>query len=460
MKNIKDKIELFKKITEAHFATDYSSIDYLYPPLFIWNKVRRGSKIQNGSIFSRLLPGAYTLYAHFPFCRYKCTFCRQFSLASRERYLYRNYVDLLIKELKLYAPYFRDSQLTGIYFGGGTPTLFDLEKVLKEIYRNFKFTSPFYLNIESTPDSLDRKKLLTLKHLGLTRLLIGVQSLDPKVLKAIGRPVDQLPVFQKIYKQARAVGIPYINVELVCGLPQQIFESFIKDLKHIISLKPESIHIYPFMQTPLTILGKNKGSLKPSQVALMQKMHNEGLRILNDTGYFYRGDDFALSNTGRNPNYYPYAGFSRHMGVLAVGMSSLGFYAFPKFYKLRTFNTLNLKKYAQMISQNLFPIEKFYYLNSDETLRMSLMRAYRYGYLLESDFKIKTGLSLEEIHSRYKKEFSFLRKIGKIRINESFSQIDFDTSDWLIYSKIFYSPKVLKECRQIINSKKFQNLPI
>jgi coproporphyrinogen III oxidase-like Fe-S oxidoreductase len=455
--NIQPKIKLFEKINQMHFSTDYSSIDYLYPPSFIWKKTRVGGEIQKGRIFKNIILGSrYCLYIHFPFCHYKCAFCRQFSVPVVERRHYQNYENFLLKEIELYAPYFKHSKLTGIYLGGGTPTLFNLEKILKAVYKNFNFCSPFYLNIESTPDSLNKKKIIAFRKMGLTRLLIGVQSFDSKVLETIGRPKNQFKIFEKAYNEARQVNIPFINIELICGLPEQSQQSFLKDLNHVISLKPNSIHIYKYLQTPLTIFGKKYGPLSQSLILSAVKMYNIGRKVLEDAGYIYKGDDFALNDDARNPNYNVDNIFYKHQGQLALGISSFGYH--PLFGKdsLRTFNTLNLNKYAKMISQKLLPIEKFYNFDSQgEVLRRNIIMLYRYGGFSNNQLasnRMMHGFDCKGIHSFFKKEFEFLEKNKQVKIGPQFSSINFNLKDWLIYSKIFYSQKVLKKCEKFIRS--------
>lgn len=206
--------KLFEKILKAHFLTDYSSIDFLYPPHFCWDKFdsEEFNKVKN-----RFLAGNYLLYVHFPFCRSKCKFCRQFSLASNNKKLFDNYVDLVTEELRLYTEAIDISSLANIYLGGGTPTLFPLDKFFEKLYSSINVHPLAQINVESTPESLSVRKLKMLKKMGVNRLLIGAQSLDPTVLKSINR-FQRKAYFIKIYYLAKEIGIPVVNIELVAGL--------------------------------------------------------------------------------------------------------------------------------------------------------------------------------------------------------------------------------------------------
>ena len=448
-------LELFKKITYLQFLTDFSSMDYCYPPTFIFKRFPYKNFFKKNSADIRR--GKYGLYIHFPYCAYKCIFCRQFSSAITEKALYHEYVDLIEKEIGLYAPYFRRSFLTNVYFGGGTPTLFNLEKVLKAIYNNFKIDKDFQLNIEATPDSLDRSNLVTLKKMGLTRLLIGIQSFDPRVLEAINRPTNQLAVFKKVYHLAQKANIAAVNVELIAGLPRQSMVSFIQDLKYIINLKPASIHIYMFLKTPLTVLGRKEPKFEKGDRALRDKMYDIGARILADNNYFFRGDDFSLSDKERNPQLSAAGLVKNFKGIIGLGLSAYGYIPFENL-DIATLNTFDLQEYKEKLKAGYLPIKKYYKLGQEERLRKFLIRRYRYdninAELLRKIFRAK-GLTFRELVYRFKKEFSFLERMGKLKINLEHETLVFNKEglDGFIYSKAFYSSKVLKECQQIIDSR-------
>lgn len=437
-------IELFKKITAVHFLTDYSSIDFMYPPHFIWDEFNQEKFSKLKKEFSS---GNYALYAHFPFCQSRCKFCRQFSLAVKRKEPYEEYTDFLIRELRLYAKTINISSLLNIYFGGGTPTLFPLDRFFEALYKYTHINSIAQINVESTPESLNPMKLKSLKKWGVNRLLMGVQSLDPKVLKLINRS-QRKSHFKKMFYCAEEIGIPVVNLELVAGLPGQTLKSFLNDLKTIIELKPESIHIYGYMNTPTTIFYKEHYQKSEKEEISQDKMIAEGRRMLRDANYIYRRDDYCLDDkfTSRNqaiaaPDYFRRF---KVLGEISLGLSAMGSLALSNEYLLKTINTMDYRKYKKSLREGKLPIEKTFLLNKDEVSRAFVIKAYRNGFL-----KIKKESIFSE---RYKLEVDYLKRHGKVKIESLGKDIKilFSADDALIHSKIFYSPKVLKKCREII----------
>jgi len=447
LKRDQQLIELFKRIAQAHFVTDYSSIDFIYPPHFTWDKFNNNKFIKN-----RFSPGNYSLYVHFPFCQSKCKFCRQFSLATKNKKLYQGYINLLIKEFSLYADKINLSSFTNIYFGGGTPTLFPLNKLF-QAFQPYLDGSLGQINVESTPESLNYQKLKQLKGAGINRLLIGIQSLDPRVLKMINRP-QQRAHFKKIYNFAKKIGIPVINLELVAGLPGQTQKSFLKDLEDIIELKPESIHIYGYMNSPTTLFYRQNYQRNQKEKGLQEEMMMKGQKMLSDANYFFQGDDYCLNNKSASRNLSlsrpGYPSGLKTLGQISLGLSSIGALSLRNSHSLRTINTIDYKEYKKRILKGKFPIEKEFLLNRDEKKRASLIKGYRYGSL-----KIKN----EEILKRpYSSALNFLKRQGKIRTRQRGQNIEiiFSPNESIVFSKAFYSPRVLKKCEEIIK-KKYSN---
>ncbi|MCX6013621.1 MAG: radical SAM protein [Chloroflexi bacterium] len=126
------------------------------------------------------------LYLHIPFCRRKCGYCSFVSYAGRETDI-DNYVTALKKELVLKA---NGSQVSTIYFGGGTPSLLSpmqINDVLVEINKNFKLNPDAEITIEANPGTIDETYIKAIRNLGINRLSIGFQSLDEDELELLGR---------------------------------------------------------------------------------------------------------------------------------------------------------------------------------------------------------------------------------------------------------------------------------
>jgi len=119
-------LELLKKITYADLATNYSTGGFLYPPYFIWHSIKNNKELEiNIKNSIKKSSNNFAMYVHFPFCLSRCNFCRFYSLPNRNLKEYDEFLDLMIKEMKLWAKLIHDSQniegkipLESIYCGG------------------------------------------------------------------------------------------------------------------------------------------------------------------------------------------------------------------------------------------------------------------------------------------------------------------------------------------------------
>ena len=183
---MKEKLKLFNQIINVHYSTDFSSIDRIYPPFFVWDNIEKNN-IEKYFRKMRKACDEFDLYIHFPYCQEKCAFCRHCSSVPSNENKLIEYVWYLEKEITKYSDFFSRPRLGHIYFGGGTPTLFDLEKVMSMLREKFTILPDHQLNIESTFSYLDFDKIKKLKSLGITRLVLGAQSFDQSVLSQINR---------------------------------------------------------------------------------------------------------------------------------------------------------------------------------------------------------------------------------------------------------------------------------
>ncbi|MHB1693911.1 MAG: radical SAM protein, partial [bacterium] len=146
-----------------------------------------------------------SIYIHVPFCKSKCNYCNFYSINSENinnikfkniddiDSIYNIYLQSLIKELKIMAEEYNlhSRVIKTIYFGGGTPSVMDInffEKMINNIYKTFTVSDNAEITAEVNPESAGNDaKLKNLRGLGVNRLSIGAQSFNNNVLKFAGR---------------------------------------------------------------------------------------------------------------------------------------------------------------------------------------------------------------------------------------------------------------------------------
>ncbi|MGZ4111498.1 MAG: radical SAM family heme chaperone HemW [Tumebacillaceae bacterium] len=186
-----------------------------------------------------------SLYIHIPFCASKCYYCDFNSYVSTPDVMDR-YLDGLDRELQAVAASYEHAPLQTVFFGGGTPTIFDAkqsERMVEMLHRHFKMADGVEISVESNPGTVDLDKLRVLKDGGVNRLSFGVQSFDNDLLVRLGRLHDRDAVY-KSWELARQAGFQSINLDLMFGLPEQTVETLQKTLRALIDLGPEHVSAY------------------------------------------------------------------------------------------------------------------------------------------------------------------------------------------------------------------------
>lgn len=185
------------------------------------------------------------IYVHIPFCVKKCNYCDFLSFSCDER-TQLEYADAMIREIKYYAPKYRDYAVTTIYIGGGTPSWLNEDKlveILNTIGQNFMVCTDAEISMECNPGTVTSAKLEKYRRAGINRLSIGLQSADDEELKLLGR-AHTYGQFLKTYEWAKNTGFANISVDLISGIPYQTTEKFLKTLQKVVRLKPNHISAY------------------------------------------------------------------------------------------------------------------------------------------------------------------------------------------------------------------------
>jgi hypothetical protein len=162
------------------------------------------------------------LYVHVPFCAQRCHFC-SFNTAPFDAGALARYLRALARELDLLAelPWAPRVRLATVFLGGGTPSLLepeDLATVLDRVQRRFDLAPDAEVTIECNPESVSREKVAAYRGAGVTRVSLGVQSLDDAVLPRLGRVHDSRGA-RAAFEAAREAGCVNLSVDLMYGLP-------------------------------------------------------------------------------------------------------------------------------------------------------------------------------------------------------------------------------------------------
>lgn len=197
------------------------------------------------------------LYLHIPFCQSKCAYCDFDSVAASSlddaRAAQACYLDRLTNRVDAFGTAGLLDGVRTVYIGGGTPSLLGMRLV--ELVRSvMQWCVPEEFTCEANPESFTSSLALQLARAGVTRISLGVQSLQEEELKAVGRIHSAAQALDAIC-YAKDAGLD-VSCDLMCGLPLQTQDSWAKSVTGLIEAGPCHISIYPLTVedgTPLAL---------------------------------------------------------------------------------------------------------------------------------------------------------------------------------------------------------------
>ncbi|TSJ81023.1 MAG: radical SAM family heme chaperone HemW [Candidatus Cardinium sp.] len=207
---------------------------------------------KNLSIFNPT-QGHAGIYLHIPFCKQACHYCAfHFSTNLRLKSLV---LDSMLKEIALRQDYLKGLPITSIYFGGGTPsllTLGEIERLLDQVVQYFPIAPGVEITLEANPDDVTLEKLQGLRHMGVNRLSIGIQSFNDRLLGYMNRAHTSV-MAQNSVAWARAAGFDNLNIDLIYAIPGTTTRDWQADLTQALWLEPEHIAAYCLTIKPKTV---------------------------------------------------------------------------------------------------------------------------------------------------------------------------------------------------------------
>ncbi|HLG60394.1 MAG TPA: radical SAM family heme chaperone HemW [Ktedonosporobacter sp.] len=188
-----------------------------------------------------------TLYLHIPFCPEICSFCSFNKRAFRED-IYTAYIAALTEEIRSYKnhPDLDGRVVTAVYFGGGTASTLtpsDLEHLVQTLKEIFPIAPGCEFSVESHPNTLDHEKLARYHASGVNRLSIGIQSFVDRKIQAIGRH-NTAAQNEYVIREAKAVGIEKLSIDLMYRLPYETMEELKFDLAKVCEYRPANVSLY------------------------------------------------------------------------------------------------------------------------------------------------------------------------------------------------------------------------
>ncbi len=347
------------------------------------------------------------IYIHIPFCKQACHYCDfHFSTSLKKK---RELVGALQKELILRKNELPDEPIQTIYFGGGTPSLLNLEElnaIFETIYTEFNIAENPEITLEANPDDLSEEKIKELANSKINRLSIGVQSFFEEDLKLMNRAHNAEEALRSI-KLARSK-FDNISVDLIYGIPGMSSERWQENIQILLDLDIPHISSYALTVEPNTALQKfiEKGKVKPVDDAAAAQ-HFEILRTTLKNEDF---EHYEFSNYGK-PGY-----FSQNNTAYWLGKPYLGIGPSAHSYdgNCRKWNIANNMLYLKAIEKSELPLEI-------EALSITD----RYNEYIMTRLRTHFGVDLEEIEVKFgEKYLKYLKEQSVILFQKEVLKIE------------------------------------
>ncbi|MFH1829515.1 MAG: radical SAM protein [Pseudomonadota bacterium] len=251
-----------------------------------------------------------TAYIHIPFCSRRCRYCDFPSRVIKSSNDIDGYLDFLQKEMSLLAPLFKGHSISGLYIGGGSPSILELHQ-MKRLFKmigscfELDLDDQNMFTIEINPIHLNEDKIDLISSSIVNRVSLGIQSLDSNVLAIEGReclPMDRMfYLLSHLMTKMRHKGCR-INTDLIFGLNQQSLKIFRNDFSRLVQWDIPRITIYPCRRNYDN--GWNQ-AFKRRVVATVKSIHESfpNYDLIQSMGHFKGINHFEPEYNFINKNY-------------------------------------------------------------------------------------------------------------------------------------------------------------
>ena len=232
--------------------------------------------------------GGFGIYIHWPFCAAKCPYC-DFNSHVRNNIDQKQWLKSYLNEINRVSKNTSSRFLDSVFFGGGTPSLIEpwvINDILNEIQKHWTTKDNFEVTLEANPGSVDAKNFKAYRSAGVNRISMGIQSLNEKDLKALGRThtvKEALSAFHIAQQNFTAV-----SFDLIYARQNQNLEQWETELNQALDLGASHMSLYQLTIEQGTAFGDryNRGLLKglPSD-DISAELYDITSKLCEDRGF-------------------------------------------------------------------------------------------------------------------------------------------------------------------------------
>ncbi len=244
----------------------------------------------------------FSLYVHIPYCQAKCPYC-DFNSHAATAWPEEDYTRALIAEMNHRAEQapFNGNAISTIFFGGGTPSLFQpasIGEILEAAEKAFGIERDAEITLEANPGTVDQAKLSGFRSAGVNRLSFGAQSFNEATLKFLGR-IHNADETREAARMAHRAGFKRLNLDLIFAVPGQTRADVLRDIGEASALEPDHISAYnlTFEEGTVFFTELRHGRIRPLEsdeqadmfAAVREELPRRGYRMYEISNYAQPG---------------------------------------------------------------------------------------------------------------------------------------------------------------------------
>jgi oxygen-independent coproporphyrinogen III oxidase len=364
-----------------------------YPPFSVWKR----EYVERDAFPALETPPVagvpLGMYLHIPFCRKRCHFCYFRVYTDKNAQEVADYLDVLAREWAIYArkPSIAGRPLNFVYFGGGTPSFLSTRQ-LRGLVDNLSAISAWRdaeeITFECEPGTLAGDKLSVIRDIGVSRLSLGVENFNDELLEINGR-AHRSPEIFKAYEQARGLGFPQINIDLIAGMLGETDDNWRICVEKTLELQPDSITIYqmelPYNTTISSDLMKGTGKFKEPVASWSTKRRwvREAFEALERAGYHIGSAYTATKDPSRTSFVY------RDRLWQGADMIGLGVASFGHVNGVHVQNFDTWEAYSAAVKAGKVALNRAYRPTGEEQMIRELVLQLKLGSIKPSYFREK-----------------------------------------------------------------------
>jgi oxygen-independent coproporphyrinogen-3 oxidase len=314
--------------------------------------------------------GVEHLYLHLPFCAHRCGYCDFVTVVGR-RGEHGAYVDALLAELELERGLLAEPLAT-VFLGGGTPSFTEARALVRLLAA---LPDAGEVTVEANPETVTAELAALLRERGVTRVSLGAQSFEPRLLAVLERQAGPDDV-RRAAHTLRDASFDNISLDLLYGIPGQSAADLERDLAEALALEPEHLSAYELEAKPGTRFTHRHGVELARQAEAMEGYFELVVERLVDAGYrWYETANFCLvpeRGGGRDLRAQHNLGYWRCHEYLGLGIG-----AFSTVASMRWRNAAGLQGYIGALLAGERPAREHEQLDEATRARERLMLGLR-----------------------------------------------------------------------------------